>query len=162
MVAVIVAGVHYYQWQSVDRSSWGTGAGFGMFATVDYHGSRHFRCYEIKNGQETPMRLPDSIRRTIGLRARAMPTEGNINALAQAILETNWHLTSGGFLCSRDTLNSRGVETEQPIRIDSVRVELWAMKLDVSQRQLKTQILRQVSRHRSPTNNRLKDHVVNK
>jgi len=43
-ILVIVACVHLNQWHTIKRSSWGTGAGFGMFATVDYHGSRFVYC----------------------------------------------------------------------------------------------------------------------
>ncbi len=130
MVMLVVAAIHMWQWKSISRSSWGTGAGFGMFATVDYHGSRFFRCYLMRDGKDTPIAMPDSLKKNSGLIARAMPTQDNLRHLANKLSQT--------LKTQHDSNQAAGIETV-------LRVELWTMSIDARSRLLRAKKLRDVS-----------------
>lgn len=81
-ILIVVACAHLYQHRTVNRSAWGAGCGFGMFSTVEHHGTRHVRCtVETAAGTET-LAIPADL----SLRVRALPTEKNLAKLANIAL----------------------------------------------------------------------------
>lgn len=92
VLLIVVACVHIYQHRTLDRSAWGTGCGFGMFSTVDYHGTRHLKCVVTTADGEKELSVPTAL----SLRARALPTRGNLDVLANQLLllaEHRWPST---------------------------------------------------------------------
>lgn len=92
-ILIVVACVHVYQHRTIDRSAWGAGCGFGMFSTVEHHGTRHIRCTaKTENGLKSVV-VPNELT----LRARALPTKKNLTKLAQIALvqaQQQWPSTS--------------------------------------------------------------------
>lgn len=110
-ILVVVACAHVYQHRTINRSAWGAGCGFGMFSTVEHHGTRHVRCtVETASGKET-LAIPADV----SLRVRALPTENNLTALAS-------------FAC-------REAQQRWP-STRAVQIEVWRTTFDAKRREL--------------------------
>lgn len=92
-ILVTVALCHVHQHRTLDRSAWGTGCGFGMFSTVEYHGTRFIRCYATtQHGTET-LEVP----KRLSLKVRALPTDEHLQRLANRLFheaQRCWPTTS--------------------------------------------------------------------
>ncbi len=102
---VAVAASQLILAHTTELSPW-VGGGFGMFASTDGRGARHLHVVELRSGIERELypteELGDLVRR-----ARSLPTDGNLRALALALAE--------------------------PSRRDgsaSIRVEVWRTRFD--------------------------------
>ena len=102
---VAVAASQLILAHTAELSPW-VGGGFGMFASTDGRGARHLHVVELRTGIERELypteELADLVRR-----ARSLPTDGNLRALALALAEP-----------------SRRDESV------SVRVEVWRTRFD--------------------------------
>ncbi|MCA9197957.1 MAG: hypothetical protein KDA87_10480 [Planctomycetales bacterium] len=154
LVLTVVATIHCFQFALQDRSSWGTGCGFGMFSTVDYHGSRFYRVYLEKPDGQQAVRLPDSLKKP-HLFARIIPSDANLDLLAQHYQQ---HLTAESKLTTRlasaSQPNSPGTEIRPMDLADAVRIELWALRIDLPNRQLVVEPKNTVRKELRPGANR--------
>ncbi len=102
---VAVAASQLILAHTAELSPW-VGGGFGMFASTDGRGARHLHVVELRTGIERELypteELGDLVRR-----ARSLPTDRNLRALALALAEP-----------------SRRDESV------SVRVEVWRTRFD--------------------------------
>ncbi|MEZ6120570.1 MAG: hypothetical protein R3C28_28890 [Pirellulaceae bacterium] len=136
LVLTAVATIHCCQFALQDRSSWGTGCGFGMFSTVDYHGSRFYRVYLEKPNSQQAVRLPTELEKP-HLFARITPSDANLERLARQYQQ---HLTAESKLTTRMASTSQpksaDTDVERIDMADAVRIELWALRIDLPNRQL--------------------------
>ena len=145
IVMTVVAAIHMYQWNSIQRSSWGTGAGFGMFATVDYHGSRFFRCYLRTRDGWVRAEVPRDVFRNSGLIARAIPSTENLQVVVDQISGIRWKWDN-----DQSVLVSSPEASGDCIPVDECRLELWGMHLNSVARQLYSFKLNQWGRRINP------------
>lgn len=117
LVLVAVALFQVRQATVHDQSSW-SGAGFGMFATIDNEDSRFFRAYLVQPGGERLVALPGSLE-DAGLAVRVLPTPDRLDDLAR-----RWRAAIPG---AGDA---------------SLRVELWRVDLDGDGPRLEAELLR--------------------
>ena len=120
VVPVVLVAVALFQIRQAtvhDQSSW-SGAGFGMFATIDNEDSRFLRAYLLQPGGERLVPLPASLRDD-ALRVRVLPTADRLGDLAR-----RW----------RTALPDAG---DAPLR-----VELWRVDLDGDGPRLTSELLR--------------------
>ena len=141
---VIVACIHMNQWHSIKRSSWGTGAGFGMFATVDYHGSRFIHC--IADTAQGPVELdvPKAIYKQSGLVARTIPSKENLLYLAKVLYEQDWYLDvdqNGNRF--GNTLPADSISLK-PIVVRALELKIGGMRIDSENKKLLTHTLNSV------------------
>ena len=155
VILVAVSALHFYQWTAYGRSSWGTGAGFGMFATVDYHSTRFFRCYVHTAAGRYLVTLPDELSHE-ELMARIMPTENNLSVLARKLLP---------YRCAIETSHEPRAPAEQPTRgatarligpegttlsetqlseIRQIEIEIWSRKLSPANKTITAHLIRQL------------------
>jgi len=81
---LVLAGVQISRVVALDQSSW-IGGGFGMFATYDYDDTRVVVArWQTPDGFEP---AEAAIGANLLLRARVVPTEDNLLAVADAIIE---------------------------------------------------------------------------
>ena len=125
-ILVVVASVHMFQWANSNRSSWGTGCGFGMFATVDYHGTRFVKCWREVAGEWQSCPVGEQFEQ-VELVARIHPTDGNLRRLASVLFEA--------------AIGNDVEATESP----RFRVEVWGMNLDGGKRKLSSHLLNRVT-----------------
>lgn len=90
VLLVVVATLHQYRTAVSDQSWWGAGAGFGMYTTVDYHGSRMLRV--TLHTDEGAHRV--AVNSDSAWRARVLPTQSNIDALADELLDATWSVAA--------------------------------------------------------------------
>lgn len=89
LLLVLVAGVQIFRAHAYAQSSW-KGGGFGMFATADSPQARFLRCAIVgEDGKEYRVALPRRLQDAT-LKARIVPTEGNVRDLAEAALGLGW------------------------------------------------------------------------
>lgn len=81
VLLVCVALVQVYRVNTVDQSSW-SGAGFGMFATIDNETYRLVRGYVVEPAGERRVPLPDALTRQ-AFELRVVPTQGRARSLAE-------------------------------------------------------------------------------
>jgi len=146
-ILMLVAGHHLYQNRVQGRSAWGAGGGFGMFSTVDYHGSRYFRCYLTTDHGTFPAELRGEFADQ-SLKARALPNSRNLLELANQVMDAPWTL-------SLDVVSTESLSLEQPatptpvairrqdsisspLAVKGVQLEMWTIELDASGRQVRT------------------------
>ena len=86
--ALLVAVAAFQLWlaHTADLTPW-LGGGFGMFSTSDVGSARHLHVFVIRPGLEREVALPRSWRER-GRRARALPTDGRLRALALDLAQT--------------------------------------------------------------------------
>ena len=92
-ILIVVALWSIYQHKTLDRSAWGTGCAFGMFSTVEYHGTRFIRCYATTANGSRQLEGP----KRLSLRTRALPTQANLRKLADVLsreAQRRWETTS--------------------------------------------------------------------
>ena len=134
-ILVVVAMIHMTQWRTEHRSSWGTGAGFGMFATVDSHGSRFYRCYGTTELGTLRMKLPRNIFENSGLRARAIPSKNNLKKVIQQLSQEAWSVRSDDSGVQYLSTQKENKE-EDHVPIGEIRLEIWGIKIDAAQKRL--------------------------
>ncbi len=139
LVLVIVACGHMRQWKTQQRSSWGAGAGFGMFATVDYHGTRFIHVHAVRGNHRQRVDIPAELAQTVGLKARALPTAQNLERFCQALWE---HLQT----------QASGANEFAGHDATGLSVEMWGMTIDATRRCLTRHRIRQM--YYSPSQHR--------
>jgi hypothetical protein len=77
----------------LDQSSWGAGCGFGMFATVDAHGTRFFRISADVGGNQIPVSL-DGMFFAEAVAARITPTAGNLQTFLDRLKQEDYFLVT--------------------------------------------------------------------
>ena len=87
----IVAMNHCWRYASLQQSSWGAGCGFGMFATVDYHGTRFLRGWLKSGDVEEPAGFRSNFAE-LDLQSRVLPSERNLRRYAAALADAEWKL----------------------------------------------------------------------
>ena len=128
----VVATLHLVRVYALDQSAWGAGCGFGMFSKVDYHGSRIQRCEDFQ--------------------AKVLPTDRNLQRLANAVAATQWSLrpspaNSNGDLHAVKHHASKQADPmllepaashRAPVIIDRIRVEQWRVRFHADEQTLRT------------------------
>lgn len=82
LLLVCVALLQVYRVNTLDQSSW-SGAGFGMFATIDNETYRLIRGYVVEPAGEQRVVLPGELTRQ-AFEVRVVPTDSRVRALAEA------------------------------------------------------------------------------
>lgn len=77
----VVVLVHTIRVEQSDQSTW-SGAGFGMFATIDGEGSRSVRGFVTGGGDDREVPVPVSLQRD-AFEVAVLPTSGRVEALAE-------------------------------------------------------------------------------
>lgn len=140
----VVAGIHMIRHFTLNQSSWGAGCGFGMFATVDHHGSRFIRC-QLEAGQRQFAADPGDLFAYQQLKARVLPTRPPLLELARNLACHDWLLVTAaapGPPRIAVPVNS----TPQPDRPEAtpltrLRLELCGIRLDPHSGQLQRFVL---------------------
>lgn len=117
LILVLVALISMWQTSTRDQSSW-SGAGFGMFATIDGEATRQVRAYVEETGQ--PLPLPADLQR-LELEVRVLPSVSRVEKLGRA-----WASHSG--------LPDHAV----------LAIEVWGIDFDASSGELRRFLLRRV------------------
>lgn len=115
VLLLLVAGWHVVMLVVWDHSSWGAGAGFGMYSKIDAHPFRFTRTTLTLDGREIRISLPEEVRHE-ELEWRVLPTEARGRMFADALLELNW--------------NDEGKPSADGRPAERVRVELFALDVD--------------------------------
>jgi len=139
-ILVVVAMIHMRQWTYQHRSSWGTGAGFGMFATVDYHASRFFRCHGTTEQGDLRIEIlriemPEEIGKESGLIARVIPSTNNLQDVTKQLSRQTWfvHTEDAG----DSYLSTRQSKTDAaPIAVNQIDLEIWGLNFKPKAKQL--------------------------
>lgn len=136
----VVAGVHLVQVCRHQQSPW-KGGGMGMFSTTQSEASRFLRC-SAQTGQAAatsdiiPVEIPPSLA-TAALRVRVRPSERNLQSLATSLASSRWQSRA-----NRLFWTDAASDTSQPTApIQSVRVELWRSRLDVTRGELQAELM---------------------
>lgn len=116
----VVALVHLFHWATLNRSSWGTGCGFGMFATVDYHGSRFVRCHRRIDSIWQAIEIPEEFRNE-ELKLRIFPTDDQLERFSSRL--------------------------RQQVPDADLRVEVWTMQIDNSRQLVRSRLLNRSISH---------------
>lgn len=120
----VVALTHMQQSLQSGRSTWGSGCAFGMFCTVDFHGSRFYQLHLVDaDGNRLPAAFPTGCH-DLDLKTRVLPLQENLDQLAVLLLHRDW--TS-----AEDSTVRLASSTDQR-RISPVGVELqmWGIEFD--------------------------------
>ena len=144
VILVIVACIHLNQWHTIKRSSWGTGAGFGMFATVDYHGSRFVYCTANTNQGPIELAIPNEIETAASLVARTIPSDQILLRLAEELYQLEWYLDVDQ--------NNLTFGNSQPTKPDSanllivygVDLKIGGMKINGRDKKLTTHLINSI------------------
>lgn len=134
---VVVSMIHMNQWSQTGRSSWGTGAGFGMFATVDYHGTRFFRCHGDTSLGRMRIELSPEVAKKSCLVAKAIPTENNLRAVIKQLSQQAWYVHVDEDGDSYLTVQKSDSQPE-PVSVNGIVLEVWGLEIEAEARQLKS------------------------
>lgn len=104
-----------------DLDPW-KGGGFGMFSTLDHASARRVRVSALWPEREEPVEIPDELVE-LSLRARRLPTEASLRALALA------------------TARAVGEQGPEP---EAVRVRVERVGFDLARRARKSALLREL------------------
>ena len=135
ILLIVVACNHIYRHYQFKQSSWGAGCGFGMFATVDYHDSRFFRCYLVTDDGEIPVRVATYLA-SHNLKTRVLPTARNLESLAKNVVRT-YRQNSAEDLKSLET---RQVGSAADVK--GLRLEIWSIEFRQDEKQIRCEKLR--------------------
>lgn len=142
---IVVACIHMRQWRTENRSSWGTGAGFGMFATVDNHGTRFFKCVGQTDQGEVQMEIPVDLLNDDGIRTRAMPIASNLKRFADSLASRTWFLSNRAenetVMASTNETNSTGGQ----LKIYQIEVAVWGVRLETAEQRIANFLIKQDS-----------------
>ncbi|HMP78312.1 MAG TPA: hypothetical protein PKD54_02560 [Pirellulaceae bacterium] len=161
VVMALVAISHVHQFCRDDRSSWGAGCGLGMFATVDFHGTRFFRCYVTVQAERLPATFEGEFARQ-ALTARIVPTQQRLDELAALLSQQTWRvirfrpsksLSDQTCSAAADSQIVQTIATCAPeqwfsrhrgadiiemrsIEVQRIDIELWGLRLDLETRRV--------------------------
>ncbi len=123
VLLIAIATVHQYRTTVSDQSWWGAGAGFAMYTMLDHHGSRTLRVtVHTEDGAHRVDVKSDS-----AWRARVLPTQANIDALAHELLEARW---SEATEADGPRFTRAEVADGSEVIVHRVDVELWRRAFD--------------------------------
>ena len=148
---LLVAVALNHGWRSLkyQQSSWGAGCGFGMFATVDYHGTRFCRATLTSGSVSEPAgfrsQFPD-----LDLRVRVLPSTDNLERYARALADRSWRVRSQSDLLPITTQGRlTGMETPvepcfelsrssaDTLPIDTVDLAVWGIHFAPNERRIR-------------------------
>lgn len=144
-ILVIVACIHLNQWHTLKRSSWGTGAGFGMFATVDYHGSRFVYCVADTNFGQIELAVPNELNNTAGLVARTIPSDRNLLRLAEELFQQEWYLDVDQNDLTFGNSSPEKPNPEKRLDVYSLDLKIGGMQIHSSQKKITTHVVNSVN-----------------
>ena len=107
VVLLVVAGTQRYRSATEDQSSW-SGAGFGMFATLNQERLGFFRAVATSPGGATSVPVPLELARHV-VELKADPVRSGLETLARRWL---------------------AIERQRDPSISELRVTLWHVRLD--------------------------------
>jgi hypothetical protein len=111
-----VATVHTVRVYALDQSTWGAGAGFGMYARLDAHPTRFVRARgTLADGTVLPLRIPEDLR-WYADHLQVVPTRSNCRRMAARLLEHTWVARDGGL-----------EESGEGARLSRAEVEVWGV-----------------------------------
>jgi len=148
---LIVAIVHAYQWRTQHRSSWGSGCAFGMFSTVDYHGTRWVKVFETSDGQRRELSIIRPEFKDALFRIRVLPSSHNIDRLAAELRAYLWYQTNDGALHPdlSEAPESRGSTRDMTIgnktaerELVDLEFEVWGIQVRAPRRRIVAHLLR--------------------
>ncbi len=155
---VVIAGNHMYRVHVFNQSSWGAGCGFGMFAKVDYHDSRFFRCTVKTRENQILNAFFRPAAKDYDLKTRVVPTSTNLAELANQLSKQDWY----EIVIFRSETDTQPLETiastdpnvtdylksqyadfqpywqKKPIIIDSLNLEVCGVRMDLSRQSLRS------------------------
>ena len=143
-ILVIVACVHLNQWHTLKRSSWGTGAGFGMFATVDYHGSRFVYCVADTNFGQIELAVPNELNNKAGLVARTIPSDRNLLQLAEELSQQEWYLDVDQNNLTFGNASPKNPAPGKRLDVYSMDLKIGGMQIHSSQKKITTHVINSV------------------
>ena len=114
IVLACVALIQVYLVNAHGLSPW-KGGGFGMFSTIDGTRNRLLRLYIVRGPEERRIEIPRGLEADV-LRARLLPTDRNLTAVAERFVEQSGDRIRG---------------------TDAVRVEIWRGAFDPERVSLK-------------------------
>lgn len=85
---LIIAVIQIYLATTMSLSPW-KGGGFGMFSTVDSPDARFLRVYLIRNQEEIPVLIPDSMS-SLSLKVRTFPNLDGLRNIAEKVSQGTW------------------------------------------------------------------------
>lgn len=85
VLMVVVALFGTWQHSMHDQSSW-SGASFGMFATIDAEATRQVRAFIERDGNPTPLSIPEELERR-AFEVQVLPTEERLARLGREWVE---------------------------------------------------------------------------
>lgn len=143
---LIVAAVHTYQWRTLQRSSWGSGCAFGMFSTVDYHGTRWVKVFETSDGQRRELSITEPEFEDALFRIRVLPNSNNIDRLATKLRSHLWFQSNDGTLhhFRAEAIESlASVEQESTEReLVDLEFEVWGIQVRAPRRRIIAHLIR--------------------
>ena len=137
-VLIAIACTHLFRTYAYDQSSWGAGCGFGMFAKVDHHGARFFRCYILTDDGEVPAEIPEHVSPR-HIRIRVIPTTEELQVFADELAHARWvHEENGdqqdlSVLVLQEQVEKGDV---QAVKVRQLRLELWTLRFDQARKQV--------------------------
>ena len=158
-----------YRYRAYNQSSWGAGCGFGMFATVDYHDSRYFRCSVSFEDQTSPAILGPELDE-LSLQVRVVPSDFNLSLLANKLSAQQWHQVQilqasnsnqtdapqvlETIVCAdsqathyiKDKYEGQNVQVRNiPIQIQSLDLQIFGVRMDLTEKKLSGRLLNKIS-----------------
>ncbi|MGI9518896.1 MAG: hypothetical protein ACR2NP_17715 [Pirellulaceae bacterium] len=150
VVLSLIAGLHFYRHYTLNQSSWGAGCGFGMFATVDYHGSRFVRCRIITELGTFAADI-EGVCEYQNLKSRVVPVRSELKTLAKQLSWWSWELmpaqpdgpgdTAPVLVPRHPNSSFASEEVRELARVLGIELELRAVQLDQTQRVVRTRIM---------------------
>ncbi len=147
-----VAMLHFWRHYTLNQSSWGAGCGFGMFATVDHHGSRFIRCHVVTDAGIFAADI-SGVFEYQNLKARVVPTRAELHKLASWLTAVNWQMSESFQPDLADSAlvpviaprpgNRSLPEGHQAAVVKAVQLELRGVYLDLDSRVIESRVLQQ-------------------
>ena len=128
LVPLLVLGIGLWQQYAshwLDLTPW-KGGGFGMFSTVDSLKLRKIRAFGRTPQGWVALEMPEKLARAEEF-ARALPTQGNLLGLARQLGQRDWWVEEPATQTLMPVASSKEPQDHnlQPLKLQTVRVELW-------------------------------------
>lgn len=145
LILAAVACFQIARAQIYEQSSW-HGVGFGMFATIERPNTRIIHCYITTSDGRFPVRLGKSLRPLV-LETQVVPTQANLERLADATLRASWGRDDGGAEKGPRYRMLSTAATTDAVEILGVEIRQGQLVFDASARRLDLDPKHEISRY---------------